>query len=612
LEPADLQGATAEQAVVLVVDDDESVRRLLATILRNTGELVVVEARDGVEAQKVLRARHVDVAVIDLLMPRMDGLSLMAWGRQEKIDTTWIILSGRATFSDAVKAVQIGVYDFVLKPLSSPESLVVRVSNAIRQRRLAAEREQLTSDLKTRNAQLREQVSQLQEACRLLSLQQETINEDLRRAELIQRALLPFAPPPLSNFAVDAIYRPCSDVGGDLYDVVRLDDRYMVAYVADAAGHGVSAAMLAVLLKQRIGMVDPETQLPIAPSVVLNRANTHIRRECSAPGLFITAAYCLLDVEAPEITVASAGHPPMIVLRHDGTREMIHHTGPALGISSDAMFSQKTLHLDKGDRVLLYTDGFYDVAEPSDKPPGEAVADILAGLSGDGWEQLHQMLNMAASRRGDLPQEDDLTAVLLSAGLSTSSIDNGEPAQAAPPTPMPGGAEVLIGTGAAGTMISVKGRGTWMHCAALHDAWAEIKGQGKGITIDLSLCEMLDSTFLGTLQELCHRADLEKVPVRIQGAVQQVRRLFEELGMQRVLSHSSATMTPLPPQMRPLAACMNDQLNRQRMLQAHQALAGLSESNRQEFSRLIEHLRAEIDKLDQAGGARREGGTQKL
>jgi serine phosphatase RsbU (regulator of sigma subunit)/anti-anti-sigma regulatory factor len=606
LEAADLEGAGAQQAVVLVVDDDEAVRSLLAAILRKAGEFVIVEACDGVEAQKVLRARHVDVAIIDLLMPRMDGLSLMTWGRRENIDTTWIILSGRATFTDAVKAVQIGVYDFVLKPLSSPESLVVRVRNAVRQRRLAAEREQLTADLETRNAELRDQVSRLQEACRMLSLQQETINEDLRRAELIQRALLPFAPPPLGNFAVDAIYRPCSDVGGDLYDVVRIDDRYVVAYVADAAGHGVSAAMLAVLLKQRIAMVDSETQRPIAPAVVLGRVNSHIRRECSAPGLFITAAYCLLDVEAPEITVASAGHPPIIVLRRGGAREMIYHTGPALGLSSDAMFAQKTLHLDDGDRVLLYTDGLYDLAKRSAKPPGEAVADVLAGLSGDGWEQLHQMLDIAARRRGDLPQEDDLTAVLLTAGLSTSSIDNGEPAQAATPAATLGGAEVLIGAGPGGTTISVNGRGTWMHCAALHDAWPEIKRPGEGVTIDLSRCKMLDSTFLGTLQELCQRADREKVPVRIQGALPQVRRLFEELGMHKVLSHSSAAKTPLPPQMRPLAACMNDQLNRRRMLQAHQALAGLSEANRQEFSRLIEHLRAEIDRLGQAGDAEKK------
>ncbi len=599
LEPADSNSAGANKGSILVVDDDQAVRSLLIRILRATGEFDVLEATDGVEAQKRLLAGHVDVAIVDLLMPRMDGLSLMTWGNKVGLDVTWMILSGRATFSDAVKAVQIGVYDFITKPLSSPESLLARVRNAVRQRRLVAERMQLTADLETRNTQLREQVAQLEQACRLLSRQQETINEDLHRAELIQRALLPFAPPPLPNFAVDAVYRPSSDVGGDLYDVVCLDDRYVVLYVADAAGHGVSAAMLAVLLKQRIGMVDSETQRPIAPAVALGRANTHIRHECSAPGLFITAAYCLLDLDAKEITVASAGHPPVIVLRADGSREMLYHTGPALGITSDAMFAQKTLHLEPGDRVLLYTDGLYDAAESGAEPPSEAIADILAGLTGDGWEQLHQMLNLVAIRRGDLPQEDDLTAVLLTAGLNTSSIDNGEPAQAAPHTALPSDAAVMIGTGPEDTMISVAGRGTWMHCAALHEAWGEIKQHGGGVTFDLSLCDRLDSTFLGTLQELCERADREKVPLRIQGPLPEVRRLFHELGMQRVIDHFSSTMQPLPSRMRPLATCMNDHLNRERMLLAHQALAGLSESNRQEFGQLIDHLRAEIDRIEQ-------------
>lgn len=584
---------------MLVVDDDGAVRSLLTHVLRATGEFEVLEAADGVEAQKPLLAGRVDVAIIDLLMPRMDGLSLMTWGNQTGLDVTWMILSGRATFSDAVKAVQIGVYDFITKPLSSPESLVVRVRNAVRQRRMSSERKQLTADLEARNAQLSEQVAQLEEACRLLSRQQETINEDLRRAELIQRALLPFSPPPLPNFAVDAIYRPSSDVGGDLYDVVRIDERYVVLYVADAAGHGVSAAMLAVLLKHRIGMVDSEALSPIAPAVVMRRANTHILHECSAPGLFITTAYCLLDLDAQELTVASAGHTPLIVLRADGSREMLYHTGPALGITSDAMFTQKTVHLEPGDRVLLYTDGLYDAAETGALPPADAVADILAGLEGDGWEQLHQMLNLVASRRGDLPQEDDLTAVLLTAGLNTSSIDNGEPAKAASQTALPSDAEVMIGTQSEGTTISVNGRGTWMHCAALHEAWDGIKRHGGCVTFDLSLCDGLDSTFLGTLQELSERADREQIQLRIQGPLPEVRRLFHELGMQRVIDHFSSEMQPLPSQMRPLATCMNDHLNRQRMLLAHQALAGLSESNRKEFSRLIGHLRADIDRLAQ-------------
>ena len=148
-------------------------------------------------------------------------------------------------------------------------------------------------------------------------------------------------------------------------------------------------------------------------------------------------------------------------------------------------------------------------------------------------------------------------------------------------------------------MVSVNGRGTWIHCAALHEAWSEIKRQGAtGVTFDLSLCQHLDSTFLGTLQEMCARADREKVPLRIQGALPEVRRLFEELGMKQVTDHFASRMKPLPAHMRPLATCMDDHLNRERMLLAHQALAGLSESNREQFGRLIDHLRTEIDKLN--------------
>jgi anti-anti-sigma regulatory factor len=262
------------------------------------------------------------------------------------------------------------------------------------------------------------------------------------------------------------------------------------------------------------------------------------------------------------------------------------------------MYSQRTLHLDSGDRILLYTDGLYDVAEACNRPPHEVVADLLAHLSGDGWEQLHQILNMAAERRGSMPQQDDMTAVLLSAGRTTSSIDNGEPAQCAPQNAcISDGTDVLIGTTPGSTMISVRGRGTWMHSAAFHSAWGQIQGHGGQVTIDLSLCEHLDSTFLGTLQEMCARADREKIALWIQGALPEVRRLFDELGMQRVISHFTPRMQQMPSNMKPLSSCSDDHLNRERMLLAHQALAGLSDSNRQQFGKLIEHLQAEIEKL---------------
>ncbi len=135
------------------------------------------------------------------------------------------------------------------------------------------------------------------------------IESGLRRAELIQRALLPHVAPAVVGLAVDAVYRPSLNVGGDLYDVVAIGPNHLAAYIADAAGHGVSAAMLAVLFKHRLAMMDHEYR-PNAPAEALSMLNTAIRAECSAPGLFVTAAYCLLDTQSREIVIASAGPSP--------------------------------------------------------------------------------------------------------------------------------------------------------------------------------------------------------------------------------------------------------------------------------------------------------------
>lgn len=79
--------------------------------------------------------------------------------------------------------------------------------------------------------------------------------------------MLPRDLPETPGFAVDALYRPSRKVGGDLYDVIRVRPGHLVAYVADAAGSGVSAAMLAVLFKHRLQLTDAEAVRPLDRSL---------------------------------------------------------------------------------------------------------------------------------------------------------------------------------------------------------------------------------------------------------------------------------------------------------------------------------------------------------
>lgn len=584
---------------ILVVDDEEAIRLLLITMLRRGGDWDIQQAQDAPAAQVRLIDQQFDLVITDLAMPGVSGLALMQWAKDRGMAPDWIILTGHGTFEDAIKAVRMGAFDFITKPLDSPDALTLRVRNVLRQRLLENERRKLNAELQQRNIQLRQQVSQLRDACSLLCTQAESIANDLRRAEIIQRALLPAVPPDLHDFSLSAVYRPSNNVGGDLYDVVRLGDRYAVIYLADAAGHGVSAAMLAVLFKENL-RVAHEMQLPTPPAEVLRLANNILLGECRALGLFVTAAYCLLDLEQRTITVASAGHPPLILHRQEGGIEEIFHTGPALGVSAQARFAEKTIELHDGDRLLFYTDGIFNAPEGAAKL---TASDLTAALSSGqlhGQELLNWLMAEAARRRKNAPQDDDITLIMLSAAREPSVLDNGSPEKLAEAAslPLPAAANVLIGRGPEGTAISIQGQGRWNWCPAFHEAClAEIRAR-RPVLLDMSMCDYLDSTFLGTIQEICQDAAGADVPLSIQGVLPELHHLLEELGMNDVLRHVVEDMRPLPGQMSPLPSSLGDSdQDRARILQAHEALASLSESNREKFYALIEALRAEMQQV---------------
>lgn len=585
---------TAEPPRVLVVDDEESIRTLVMAALAEGG-YELLAAADGEEAKEVIGRERIDAAVVDLQMPRLDGLGLMRWARPRHPDIRWIILSGQGAFEDAVRAVQLGAFDFITKPHGVAEAVQVTVRNALREKRLEAERRRLLRHVEHRNARLAQQVVRLRAACRMLCEQTETINGDLHRAELIQRALLPLEPPPMEGFSVDTLYRPSRIVGGDLYDVVRLDDRHVAIYLADAAGHGVSAAMLAVLFKHRLAMTYHAGE-PVMPREALSLVNAALWEECSAPGLFITAAYCLLDMPAATITVASAGHPPLLLQRADGEQEMIFHTGAALGLSAQANYAEKRLVLHDGDRLLLYTDGLREAGEGGNLLRGEQLSPRMADPALAGAALLQALLAAAAASRGEAAQEDDLTMLLLTVGGAASTFDNGKAARIQPGRGRPSAsqADVLMGSSPEGTAVSIQGRGTWTYSAPFHEACMQALERGSPLTLDLSFCEHLDSTFLGTIQELTARGEEFGVPIRCQNVRPQVRQLLDELGMDQVIRHIDAEPRPLPGQMLPLeAAAADESVERERVLRAHEVLASLSDRNRREFIGLIEGLRRE-------------------
>ncbi len=581
-------------ATILIVDDDEDLRKLLTRALGGAGRRIET-ASSAAEAMANLSRRAFDLVITDLSMPGEDGLGLMRWATEHRISASWIVLTGYGTFDTAVEALQLGAFDFLSKPLQGVSSLRNAVRNALAHQRLLAERDRLHAELEESNRGLREQVEQVEEACSLLRSQADTIRADLSRAGIIQQALLPDSAPQLSDFHVRAMYRPSQHVGGDLYDVARLDNRYIALLVADAAGHGLSAAMLAVLFRCQLQFVDPESRAPRSPREVLCAVNRSLCAALPAPGLFLTTIYCLLDTQNREATVASAGHPPLLWLRQNARVERIFHTGPALGLYPDADFTQTRIALAPGDRLLFYSDGLYETLGADTGSSGARIDDALEREGGSVAGLFDAVLehSQAEAARG-IPLADDVTLLMLAAEPGASSLDNGAPAPLQAPGAPHGDVQILAGGDARHLVLSVVGRGDWFQSAAFHEECVAAIDAGRDLLVDLTVCKHLDSTFLGTLHQLCEHAERADVELRLQGVMPPVEELFDELGMRLVLDHVVPCMLPLPTQMEPLGVAEPDTSTRALlMLRAHEGLAALNDRNRQEFDPVVAMLRQE-------------------
>ena len=388
-------------------------------------------------------------------------------------------------------------------------------------------------------------------------------------------------------------------MGGELYDAIRLDRDRVGLMIADAAGHGLSAAMLAVVFRHQIPIFMDNSSTPNSPADALSAVNNSLLSSFEIPGLFITAAYCIVDHAKGSITVASAGHPPLILQRADGLIERVYHTGPALGLYPEASFAEQEVVFGEGDRLFLYTDGVYEHLRDGSPPYSDDLDTLLRVEPSFDHDMLQNILRDSSTSDPSegVGLEDDVTMVMLTRGDHASRTDHGEPLPV-PSTPRiksTHDAEILTGSDSDRTCLSIHGKATWIQSASFFDECGQLIDAGKDLLLDFALCDCIDSTFLGTIHELIERADKAHIELRLQAVIPSVESLFDELGMQRVIEHIVPTPLPLPNLMSPLVSMRHsDETQALRVRQAHDRLAELGERNREKFNSLIVQLRKEI------------------
>jgi phosphoserine phosphatase RsbU/P len=355
---------------VLIADDDPISRRLLERTLQQWG-YGVTTARDGAEAWRLFEERDFSLVITDWVMPALDGLEFVRRIRgSQKPGYVFVILLAAASHRrEVVEGLASGADDFVSKPFDRAELRArLRVGERIiRLEQALIERNRVLSD---RNAEM---------------------EQDLRMACEVQQALLPqgypsfpaSAPPERSALRFCDRYRPNGAVGGDFFDVLALSDTRAGLFICDVMGHGVRAALVTAMVRALLESLRPVAGDPGRLLAEMNRDLLAIFGQASLP-VFLAAFYVAIDTDTGRVEYANAGHPaPLLVRRTDNDVSYLPapggHPGPPLGVRDQASYPVATTSLARGDMLMLFTDGLFEVVGADHEPFGEEQLRLAVG-----------------------------------------------------------------------------------------------------------------------------------------------------------------------------------------------------------------------------------------
>ncbi len=378
---------------ILVVDDEPDLEPLVLQRMRRdirSHRYEFVFAQDGVEAlERLNEGEGIDMVLSDINMPRMDGLTLLDQIPQVDPEVRAVIISAYGDMKNIRTAMNRGAFDFVTKPIDF-EDLKVTIERTLRH--MAEWREALSSRDK------------------LVALQNE-----LDVASQMQQSILPTHFPKGSDYEVFGSMEPARSVGGDFFDVMRLDNGHIGLAIADVSDKGVPAALFMMstrtLLKgSAIGAGNP--------GEVLREVND-LLNEDNDTAMFVTTLYATYDPASGELSYANGGHNSPLIVHADGTSDLLPLTGGiALGVVPDLEYEQKTVTLLPGDTLILYTDGVTEAMNVDGEEFGtERLQEVFVGPNSKNGQEANQAVFQAVSSfAGDTPQSDDITCLTLCRG----------------------------------------------------------------------------------------------------------------------------------------------------------------------------------------------------
>jgi len=404
---------------ILIVEEDRQTQVQLQTWLGEWGHHVIT-AESGAAAMELLRNACVEIVLSSWTLSGLSGSELCRHIRQDAIYRYIIVYTPELTAAGFMNCAEAGADDVLSVPLNSSH---------LRMRILAAER---TLNLQRAFVEQNAAHKALNEK---LDLAYQTLHSELQAASDLQLSLLPTISEVHPNFSLEWLVLPSSFLAGDNLNYFMMQERYLIFYQLDVAGHGIPSALLSVTLNQLLSpqpgspMVrfDPKLELKriVPPVDVVSELNRRFQPQGDG---YFTMIYAVLDTKTREIRLCQAGHPSPIKIGADGIVSTIGSGGFPVGLWPDMTYDETRTRLSPGERLVLYTDGVLACLNEKDVPYSlKQLEDVLVKNSGASLKEALQAVKEDLERWSqgrDFP--DDISLLIVeSKGVVSESSGSG-------------------------------------------------------------------------------------------------------------------------------------------------------------------------------------------
>jgi sigma-B regulation protein RsbU (phosphoserine phosphatase) len=366
---------------ILIVDDTRANIDILVEALRNDYKLSV--AVDGGAALRSVEKSPPDLVLLDIMMPDVDGYEVCRQlrAREATRELPVMFLSALEDVKNKAQGFEVGGNDYLTKPFEVLE-VKARVRSLLKAKAYA-------------------------DAVR------EAMARDLRIAREIQMGILPANLAALTKgtgLEIDAVIEPAREVGGDLYEVLRVSDRRVVVALGDVSGKGIPAALFMAVSMTVLRTLARQIA---EPDEILRRLNDELAEE-NPRGMFVTVQCLVFDLEQNRLSCAGAGHHQLAVVSPGrAPRLACPSSGRPAGLMPFNPIERETLPLEPGDTFVLFSDGVSEAMNPEEAFYGEdRLLATLASCSGATPNEIvNRVLTDVRTFAAGAKQSDDITVL---------------------------------------------------------------------------------------------------------------------------------------------------------------------------------------------------------